>query len=293
MEKLFLRKLLCSACNNKYFIVIPAKPLNANIELARSAYNISLWHFKASMAKAMRYKKIYIDRSKQTWYILNTVLNIPQRCCMAKQIEGVYERVIECARVEFLDKGYKDASLRTIAQNANSSTGSIYTRFGDKSGLFNALVAPAVEGLKKWFSYEQEAFDKRDIADKRTDNFDYSRDRLAAFFDYVYDHYDEFKLIISCSEGTVFSTFIHDIVKVDVEYTLKFIRDTNPALLEFGIVTEGLTHMLSSAFFTGVFETVVHNMDKNYAQKQVRKMQHFFQIGWKDLMAGGNNTERT
>ena len=33
------------------------------------------------------------------------------------------------------EKGYKDASLRTIAQEANTSTGSIYTRFGDKEGL--------------------------------------------------------------------------------------------------------------------------------------------------------------
>lgn len=211
---------------------------------------------------------------------------------MAKQIEGVYERVMECARVEFLEKGYKDASLRKIAQNADSSTGSIYTRFSDKSGLFNALVAPAVEGLKEWFGYEQEVFDKRDIADKKADNFDYSRDRFVAFFDYVYEYYDEFKLIISCSEGTVFSTFIHDIVKIDAEYTMKFIRDTNPALLESGIVTEGLIHMLSSGFFTGIFETIVHNMDKESAQKQVRKMQHFYQVGWKDLMAGGSDAEK-
>ena len=35
---------------------------------------------------------------------------------MAKQIEGVYEAVLECAKKEFLEKGYKDASLRTIAR---------------------------------------------------------------------------------------------------------------------------------------------------------------------------------
>jgi len=34
---------------------------------------------------------------------------------MAKQIEGVYENILECATKEFLEKGYTDASLRTIA----------------------------------------------------------------------------------------------------------------------------------------------------------------------------------
>ena len=53
---------------------------------------------------------------------------------MARQIEGVYEAVLRCAKEEFLAKGYKDASLRTIAERAGTSTGSIYTRFGDKEG---------------------------------------------------------------------------------------------------------------------------------------------------------------
>ena len=52
---------------------------------------------------------------------------------MAKQKAGVYDKVLECAKEEFLSKGFLDASLRTIAQAAETSTGSIYTRFGDKA----------------------------------------------------------------------------------------------------------------------------------------------------------------
>ena len=36
---------------------------------------------------------------------------------MAKQIEGVSERILACAKAEFLDKGYTDASLRAIASS--------------------------------------------------------------------------------------------------------------------------------------------------------------------------------
>ena len=59
---------------------------------------------------------------------------------MAKQKAGVYDKVLECAKEEFLSKGFLDASLRTIAQAADTSTGSIYTRFGDKEGLFRATL---------------------------------------------------------------------------------------------------------------------------------------------------------
>lgn len=34
---------------------------------------------------------------------------------MAKLKEGVYEKIIDCAKKEFLEKGFKDASLRVIA----------------------------------------------------------------------------------------------------------------------------------------------------------------------------------
>ena len=46
---------------------------------------------------------------------------------MASRIEGFDARIIACAKEEFLNKGYADASIRTIAQNAGVSTSTIYT----------------------------------------------------------------------------------------------------------------------------------------------------------------------
>ena len=34
---------------------------------------------------------------------------------MTKPIEGVSEKILACAKEEFLEKGYSEASLRTIA----------------------------------------------------------------------------------------------------------------------------------------------------------------------------------
>ena len=62
---------------------------------------------------------------------------------MTKPIEGVSEKILACAKEEFLEKGYSEASLRTIAAKADTTTGSIYSRFRDKEGLFGAIVEPA------------------------------------------------------------------------------------------------------------------------------------------------------
>ena len=61
---------------------------------------------------------------------------------MTKQIEGVSEKILACAKAEFLEKGFGEASLRTIASKAGTTTGSIYSRFGGKEGLFGAIVEP-------------------------------------------------------------------------------------------------------------------------------------------------------
>ena len=44
---------------------------------------------------------------------------------MAKQIEGGYENVRRCARLEFLERGFALAYLRDIAKAAGTSTGPI------------------------------------------------------------------------------------------------------------------------------------------------------------------------
>lgn len=76
---------------------------------------------------------------------------------MAKQIEGVAEKIEKCAREEFLKNGYTDASLRTIASEAGTTTGSIYSRYGDKEGLFSAIVEPAAnEFIEKFRSIQEE-----------------------------------------------------------------------------------------------------------------------------------------
>ena len=70
---------------------------------------------------------------------------------MARREEGVTERLIESARVEFLEKGYDGASLRSIADRAGSSKGAIYIRYADKADLYADV-------------YKRQGFSVRDVA---------------------------------------------------------------------------------------------------------------------------------
>lgn len=199
---------------------------------------------------------------------------------MAKQIEGVYETVYECAKKEFLRKGFRDASLRNIAQDAGTSTGSIYTRFHNKEGLFHAIVYPVVEEVKSWFLEVQELFHKKDSDYQKKNMFYYSGMEADIFVAYIYDHYDVFKLLLECAEGTEFSDFLNQLVEIEMEYTVKYMDATKDDALKNETITSEFLHIVTSAYFSGIFEIVRHDMKREDGMLYAKQLREFYYAGF-------------
>ena len=191
--------------------------------------------------------------------------------------------MLDCAKKEFLEKGYKDASLRTIAQEANTSTGSIYTRFGDKEGLFCAIVEPAANGLKKMFLEIQEKFHSFDKEAQLAEMGQYTSLHQMEMLDYIYDHFDVFRLLLDCAEGTQFSRFVEELVEIEVDYTYKYMEVIGCKSVKSGLVTEEFVHIVVTAYFNGMFEVVRHNMDKASAVKYVRLLNRYHMQGFSTI----------
>lgn len=64
---------------------------------------------------------------------------------MRKKDALAIEKIIECAKTEFLEKGFEGASMRKVAENAGYTTGMLYGRFADKGELFKAIVKASAE----------------------------------------------------------------------------------------------------------------------------------------------------
>lgn len=200
---------------------------------------------------------------------------------MAKQIEGVYGAVLESAKAEFLEKGYQDASLRTIAQKAGTSTGSIYTRFGDKAGLFDAIVQPVVTGIMALACEIQETFHGFDTETQKEQVNVYSVSGMERVLDYVYDHFDEFCLLLDSAHGTRFQNFVDELAEIEVEYTYKFFE----AIGYSGDLSAAkeLLHIVSTGYFEGVFEVIRHRMDRETAGDYVRQLERYHAAGFDAL----------
>lgn len=205
---------------------------------------------------------------------------------MAKQIEGVSERILACAKQEFLANGYTEASLRTIAAAADTSTNSIYVRFHDKEGLFCAIVEPVVNGMMELFIKIQESFHQKDSADQASEVTEYSVNGMDTLIDYIYDHLDEFRLLLDASYGTRFHNFVDALVRIEVEYTYKYMEAVGYPRQLNDTATETVLHMVTTAQFEGIFEVVRHNMDRADAKKYIELLGRYHHSGFEALFPG-------
>ena len=109
---------------------------------------------------------------------------------MAKRIEGVTEKLLECAKEEFLVNGYENASLRVIAEKAGYTKGVIYIRYPDKESLYRSLVQPVADGVCDFLQKALDGFSALPGEEQQAQKKSYADDGVAKIIDYIYENFD-------------------------------------------------------------------------------------------------------
>ena len=181
---------------------------------------------------------------------------------MAKMIEGVTENILKCAKEEFLANGYENASLRNIAEKAGTTKSSLLYRYSDKEALYHSIVQPVADGFCELLQKTLAGFEALEPEEQKAQINSYSNGKFSKLMDFVFAHLDEFKIMLLSGETNCYQEFMHRVVAIDIQTTLQY-------------------------FYTGLFETVIHDMTKEDAKKHIQSMSWFFNAGWKTIFEGG------
>ena len=198
--------------------------------------------------------------------------------------EEVMEEILKAAKEEFLTLGYAEASMRNIAKKANLTTGSLYYRFLDKAEMLDAVVGSEAEELLTMFKRIQNDFAKKEIENQVSEMGSYTENGLHVMIDYIYDHYDAFKIIICKSKGSKYEFYIDSLVDIEVENTYRFINELKDKKLKAREPSEDLIHILCTSFFASIFEVVQHDMKREEALKYADEIYAFNEAGWSVLL---------
>ena len=199
---------------------------------------------------------------------------------MPKDKTASHVRVIAAAREEFLEYGFEKASMRRVGERCGLTAAGLYRHCRDKEDLFDQLAAPALERLNVWMDTH---LAKYLSAVREEESLQWQDSWIDMMREVVYPHVDDYHLILSCSSGTKYEHFLHDLTQAAQEKTLDYL----PVLKEKGAAVREISptelHLLFSAYATALFEPVIHRYPPEEAIRCLETVETFFLPGWKAL----------
>lgn len=202
---------------------------------------------------------------------------------MSIKAEDTEKNILNTARKHFLKDGFSGASLRNIVKDAGLTTGAFYKYYPTKEALFDALTDPYIEHIYQIYDHVVEDFEKLSAKEQTSNMSDTSGDGMDQMIDYIYEHYDNFRLLLKCGDSGKFETFIHNMVDREMRSSLEYVKKMKEDGIEIPIVGESLMHMIYTGFFSSIFQIIEHDIDKETAKRNVHKLREFNTGGWERL----------
>ncbi len=199
---------------------------------------------------------------------------------MPRDKSASHVRVMAAASEEFLEYGFEKASMRRVGERCGLTAAGLYRHCRDKEDLFDQLVAPAVERINAWMDAH---LTKYLAAVQEEGNLQWQDSWVDMMREIVYPHMDDYHLLLTCSSGTKYENFLHDLTQTAQEQTFQYL----PVLREKGLTIRAISptemHLLFSAYVTALFEPVIHRYTLEESMRCLETVEAFFLPGWKAL----------
>ena len=203
---------------------------------------------------------------------------------MSVKADHTRENLLSTAERHFLRDGLDGASLRSIVKDAGLTTGAFYKYFPTKESLFDALIDPYVERIYEIYDDVLADFEALSAQEQTDHMAAASEDGIDRIVDYVYDNYDSFRLLLKCGDSGKYADFIHNMVNRETRSTLRYMDTLRRAGAELPKVGKALLHMISTGFFSAVFQIIEHDIEKETAKVNIAQLKEFQTGGWERLL---------
>ena len=180
-------------------------------------------------------------------------------------------------------KNFWLTALRDIAASLGVTTGAIYRYYTDKAELFSALVEKPARELEERYRAAQKEFADQPLQDQLTELPEVS-DENSWIMEFIYDNFDAFKLIVCCSAGTGYEHYLDTLVEIEANSGRALLERMEEAGQQIHQIDDALIHIVSSALFNGIFETVRHDMPRDKAFVYLNDLKEFYSAGWFKLL---------
>ena len=198
--------------------------------------------------------------------------------------ENTLQNINKIATAEFLEKGFRGASLREIVKKAGVTTGAFYGYYKSKEELFSALVQPHADNVANIFGGLIEQFKNLPKSEWAANMATFSEKGIVQIYEYAFNHKDAFRLILNASEGTEFENFVHNLVEQEIEITHIFYKEMEAQGYKPYAFDPTLEHIIISGEFAAIFELIIHDIPFEEGINCAQKIHDFYEAGWQSVL---------
>ena len=203
---------------------------------------------------------------------------------MSESAAETKAKILESAKNEFLDKGFVNASLRTIASNAGLTTGAMYRHFKDKNALFCALVDQAIDFTTKTVMLADSShhLDLDNLVSQ--EHFNQEKESTNELLNFIFDNFDTFTLLLTKASGSTHEHFQEEICELytkNCEETFNWMYKNKISTKKIDKMT---VHFIASTVINAFVEIITHKMSKKAAFQYIENIEAFTRYGMIHMM---------
>ena len=197
---------------------------------------------------------------------------------MAVKNHELDDKIVAAARQEFLEKGFRGASLHQIAARAGITTGALYTRYKNKDALFCSLVQELMEEIQKRMAGLHQEYDHVQTCGDPSRILQVIHQEELVYRELLVHYRDECVLMFCKSDGSSLETMLRSTMEMKASQTVEYLKSVSKSDLDL----DGAGMLISQQFH--LFRQM---LDRQYSVEKtiscMKTMECYMEAGWQAL----------
>jgi AcrR family transcriptional regulator len=194
--------------------------------------------------------------------------------------DDIYKSILQSARKEFISKGFKEASMRSIAKDAGVGLSNIYNYFKSKDEIFLTIVIPAQKDLFGFITHQhtEEGVDFSNIS-----AMEHNEEAIEYFIDLIFKYEEEYRLLLYQSEGSSMSNFRDNLTDHMTQISYTYMELVKKYYPKANTISDFFFHALASWMTSILGEIVTHKVNRKKIRDFFDEYFRYGFAGWREL----------
>jgi len=203
---------------------------------------------------------------------------------MPYDYKQTHSNILKSAKEQFFEKGFRNASVRTICNNAGVTNGAFYSHFESKEDLFGSIVQPCIDGLSQLYGSESDICLDIKSSEDIIKAFRQSYVSADKIIQYMCDNRQIFLILLDCSAGSEYENFPEQIIKEETQSMLSFLNKSKRFVKNPQNITENIIKLGASFLIMTIFDGLRKELSAGEIFKETSLVSEYCVAGYRELL---------